>query len=91
MAFENLILGIVSALHLKKEEADLIKGLKIVTTRPSQIPSFPGLTGESRKSLDARLRSAGMTRKKENLKMRQFNNETFNIFHHVVVAAEMVP
>jgi hypothetical protein len=45
-----------------------------------KIPSFPGLTGESRKALDARLRPVGMTRKQEwNLKMCQFNNETLNM------------
>jgi hypothetical protein len=51
-----------------------------MTTWPSKIPSFPGLTGESRKALDARLRPAGMTRKQEwNFKMCQFNYETLNI------------
>jgi hypothetical protein len=50
-----------------------------MTTWPSQIPSFPGLTGESRKALDARLRPAGMNRKQEwNVKMCQFNYETLN-------------
>jgi hypothetical protein len=50
-----------------------------MTTWPSQIPSFPGLTGESRKKLDARLRPAGMTRKQEWIfKMCLFNSETLN-------------
>jgi hypothetical protein len=40
-----------------------IKILIIRTASPSQNPSFPGLTGESRKALDARLRPAGMTRR----------------------------
>jgi hypothetical protein len=41
--------------------------------------SFPGLTGESRETLDARLKPAGMTGKHEwTFKMCQFNNETFN-------------
>jgi hypothetical protein len=65
-------------------EADvplLIKGLKIMTTSPSQSPSFPGLTGEPRKALDARLRPAGMTRQQEwNFRVCQFNNEILNNF-----------
>jgi hypothetical protein len=36
-----------------------------MTTHSSKDPSFPGLTGESRKALDARLKHAGMTNKKE--------------------------
>jgi hypothetical protein len=57
----------------------VIKGLKIKTTSPSQSPSFPGLTGESRKALDARSRPAGMTRQKEwNFRVCQFNNEILN-------------
>jgi hypothetical protein len=42
-----------------------IKGLIIMTTWPWKIPPFPGLTGKSKKALDARLRPAGMTRKQE--------------------------
>jgi hypothetical protein len=50
-----------------------------MTTWPSKIPSFPGLTGESRKALDSRLRPAGMTRKQEwNFEMGQFNYETLD-------------
>jgi hypothetical protein len=50
-----------------------------MTTSPSQSPSFPGLTGESRKALDARLRPAGMTRQQEwNFRVGQFNNEILN-------------
>jgi hypothetical protein len=40
---------------------DIIKALIIITTSPTPILSFPGLTGESRKALDARLKPAGMT------------------------------
>jgi hypothetical protein len=57
----------------------VIKDRIIMTTWPSKNPSFPGLTRESRKALDARLRPAGMTRKQEwNFKMCQFNYETLN-------------
>jgi hypothetical protein len=49
-----------------------------MTTSPSQSPSFPGSTGESRKALDARLRPAGMTRQLEwNFRACQFNNDGF--------------
>jgi hypothetical protein len=41
----------------------LINGLIIMTASPYQNLSFPGLTGESRKELDARFRPAGMTGK----------------------------
>ena len=51
-------------------DGEFIKGRIIKTPSPSQTPSFPGLTGESRKKLDARLRPEGMTRKQEcNFKM----------------------
>jgi hypothetical protein len=39
----------------------MIHGFIIMTPSPSPSLSFPGLTGESRKALDARLRPAGMT------------------------------
>jgi addiction module HigA family antidote len=52
----------------------------MMTTFPAQSSSFPGLTGESRKALDARLRPAeGMTRKRQgDLRVCHFNNETLN-------------
>jgi hypothetical protein len=57
----------------------IIKGLIIMTTLPSQTPSFPGLTGESRTALDARLRNAGMTpRQRWDFGVCKFNNETLN-------------
>jgi hypothetical protein len=50
-----------------------------MTASPSQPLSFPGLTGESRKALDARLRLAGMTRENSNGVLKgQINNKTFN-------------
>ena len=50
-----------------------------MTTSLSPTPSFPGLTGESRKALDARFRPAGMTSKQEgSFKACPFNNETLN-------------
>jgi len=48
------------------EKPMIINGLIIImTTSPYQNLSFPGLTGESRKALDARFRPAGMTGKQQ--------------------------
>ncbi len=52
-----------------------------MTPSPSQNLSFPGLTGESRKALDARLRPAGMTSKQQwRFRKCQFYHETVNNF-----------
>ena len=50
-----------------------------MTPLPSQPQSFPGLTGETRKALDARLKPAGMTCGNGNGVFKgQFNHETLN-------------
>ncbi len=67
--------------HRVKQYRQVIEGLLIMTAWPSQIPSFPGLTGESRKKLDARLRPAGMTFKQEwNFKIFQFNYQNLDSY-----------
>ena len=58
---------------------DLINSLIIMTTLSSQTLSFSGLTGESRKALDARFRPAGMTDKPQwRFTKRKFNYATLN-------------
>jgi hypothetical protein len=53
-----------------------------MTTSSYQNLSFPGLTGESRKALDARFRPAGMTGKQQRRFTKcQFNYATLNNFH----------
>jgi len=56
-----------------------IKSHIIKAAWPFQTPSFPGLTGESRKTLDARFKPAGMTPKPlGKTTICQFDKETFN-------------
>ncbi len=58
----------------------LINGLIIMTPSSYQNLSFPGLTGESRKALDARFRPAGMTGNQQRRFMKgPFNYATLNI------------
>jgi len=61
---DDSVQSFVSSWWQKEENQTIINGLIIMTTSPSQPLSFPGLTGESRKALDARLRPAGMTGKR---------------------------
>jgi hypothetical protein len=61
-----------------------IVGLIIMAPSLSQPLSFPGLTGESRKALDARLRHADMTWKREWALKGQINREALI---HILLAA----